>query len=234
MLCSSNSIPRAFACSISSLLASREAAAISDTPAINPQKPEPVPLVSSSKPTWGCSLPYSAMSRGANSSPMVFEPLIVTFWPEVVAAALEACGCGAFSSEQPARRRNSTTGMVLPKCRPPRRRKTEAQSIDFMAIRHNWFGKYVRAIFSPAGNQIKGKVRENNSASLCSLCRVAWRRPGLLSDPQVVLSVGVVGLEPDGLFELGDGFVQAAFAAQGDAQMAMGLRIFGVKSDGGL
>src|SRR5438874_1020463 len=76
----------------------REAAAISHFPATNPENPVPVPLLSRSKVSFGWSFLYSAMRRGANSSPTVLEPLMTT---------LSCAGAGGGAvvscfSEQPA------------------------------------------------------------------------------------------------------------------------------------
>src|SRR5258708_4465728 len=90
-------MPRAWACCCSSLIMPREEEAMSQTPAIRPQKPEALPLVSTSITTLGWSFLYSAISRGANSSPTVLEPLMMTL------SRGGAWGASVFG-EQPARR----------------------------------------------------------------------------------------------------------------------------------
>src|ERR1700676_4525373 len=60
------------------VVTSREAAAMSHLPTISAPNPYEVPLNSVSKATEGCSFLNSAINRGFNSSPIVFEPRMTT------------------------------------------------------------------------------------------------------------------------------------------------------------
>src|SRR5258708_14173842 len=74
-------IERLCASSRSSLIGSRLAAAMSACPASKPAIPYPVALDSNSKAFDGWSFLNSAISRGPNSSPIAFEPLITVLLP---------------------------------------------------------------------------------------------------------------------------------------------------------
>src|SRR5215831_18131955 len=73
-----------------------DAAAMSHRLENSDENPELVPLDSNSSVIPGCCFLYSAIRRGANSSPIVFEPLMTTF-------PLVGRSPDGFFSEQPAK-----------------------------------------------------------------------------------------------------------------------------------
>ena len=50
-------------------------------------------------------------------------------------------------------------------------------------------------------------------------------------DAEVVVGLGVVGLEPDSLAVFGDGLVELALVSQGDAEVVVGFGVVGLEPD---